>query len=50
VRGKYAGRFTKNTIMVVLDPDVAAISSMTILVDPAEDAVGGREGESGHQY
>jgi len=25
VCGKYAGRFTKDTIMVVLDPDVAAI-------------------------
>jgi len=25
VRGKYASRFTKDTIMVVLDPDVAAI-------------------------
>jgi hypothetical protein len=25
VRGKYADRFTKDTIMVVLDPDVAAI-------------------------
>jgi len=25
VRGKYAERFTKDTIMVVLDPDVAAI-------------------------
>jgi len=25
VRGKYADRFTKETIMVVLDPDVAAI-------------------------
>jgi len=25
VRGKYAGRFTKDTIMVVLDPDVAEI-------------------------
>lgn len=25
VRGKYADRFTKDTIMVVLDPDVAAV-------------------------
>ena len=25
VRGKYANRFTRDTIMVVLDPDVAAI-------------------------
>ena len=25
VRGKYAGRFTKDTIMVVLDPDVAEV-------------------------
>jgi hypothetical protein len=25
VRGKYAGRFTKDTSMVVLDPDVAVI-------------------------
>jgi hypothetical protein len=25
VRGKYADQFTKDTIMVVLDPDVAAI-------------------------
>ena len=25
VRGKYAARFTKDTIMVVLEPDVAAI-------------------------
>ena len=25
VRGKYAERFTKETIMVVLDPDVAAM-------------------------
>ena len=25
VRGKYADRFTKDTIMVVLDPDAAAI-------------------------
>ena len=25
VRGKYAERFTKDSIMVVLDPDVAAI-------------------------
>ncbi len=25
VRGKYAGRFTHDTIMVVLDPDVAAV-------------------------
>jgi len=25
IRGKYADRFTKETIMVVLDPDVAAI-------------------------
>ena len=25
IRGKYAERFTKDTLMVVLDPDVAAI-------------------------
>ena len=25
VRGKYAGRFAKDTIMVVLDPDVAEV-------------------------
>jgi len=25
VRGKYAGRFTTDTIMVVLDPDVAEV-------------------------
>jgi hypothetical protein len=25
VRGKYAGRFSRDTIMVVLDPDVAEI-------------------------
>ena len=25
VRGKYASRFTKDTIMVVLDPDVAEV-------------------------
>ena len=25
VRGKYAGRFTKDAIMVVLDPDVAEV-------------------------
>ena len=25
VRGKYAGRFAKDTVMVVLDPDVAEL-------------------------
>ena len=40
VRGKYAGRFTKETIMVVLDPDVAAIFPDRKSVNTALRALG----------
>ena len=40
VRGKYADRFTKDTIMVVLDPDVAAIFPDRKSVNTALRAVG----------
>jgi hypothetical protein len=40
VRGKYAGRFTKDTIMVVLDPDVAAIFPDAKAVNEALRALG----------
>jgi hypothetical protein len=40
VRGEYADRFTKETIMVVLDPDVAAISPDRKSVNTALRALG----------
>jgi hypothetical protein len=40
VRGKYAGRFTKDTIMVVLDPDVAAVFPDPKSVNKALRALG----------
>ena len=40
VRGKYADRFTKETIMVVLDPDVAAIFPDRKSVNTALRALG----------
>ena len=40
VRGKYAERFTKDTIMVVLDPDVAAIFPDRKSVNTALRALG----------
>ena len=40
VRGKYADRFTKDTIMVVLDPDVAAIFPDRKSVNTALRALG----------
>jgi hypothetical protein len=41
VRGKYAGRFTtKDTVMVVLDPDVAAIFPDRKSVNTALRALG----------
>lgn len=40
VRGKYAGRFTKDTIMVVLDPDVAEIFPDPKSVNTALRALG----------
>jgi len=40
VRGKYAGRFAKGTIMVVLDPDVAEIFPDPRSVNKALRALG----------
>jgi hypothetical protein len=40
VRGKYADRFAKDTIMVVLDPDVGAIFSDRKSVNTALRALG----------
>ena len=40
VRGKYAERFTQDTIMVVLDPDVAAIFPDRKSVNTALRALG----------
>ena len=40
VRGKYAGRFTKDTIMVVLDPDVAEVFPDAKSVNKALRALG----------
>lgn len=40
VRGKYAGRFTKDTIMVVLDPDVAEVFPDPKSVNKALRAIG----------
>src|SRR5208337_5052227 len=40
VRGKYAGRFEKGTIMVVLDPDVAEIFPDPKSVNKALRALG----------
>jgi hypothetical protein len=40
VRGKYAGRFEKGTIMVVLDPDVAEIFPDPRSVNKALRALG----------
>ena len=40
VRGKYAGRFTKDTIMVVLDPDVAEVFPDPKSVNEALRALG----------
>ena len=40
VRGKYAGRFAKDTIMVVLDPDVAEVFPDPSSVNKALRAVG----------
>jgi len=40
VRGKYAGRFTKDTIMVVLDPDVAEVFPDPKSVNKALRALG----------
>jgi len=40
VRGKYAGRFAKGTIMVVLDPDVAEVFPDTSSVNKALRALG----------
>lgn len=51
VRGKYAGRFTRDTIMVVLDPDVAEIFPDPKSVNTALRALGhivrDRAGNSG---
>ncbi len=40
VRGKYARRFTRDTIMVVLDPDVAAMFPDRKAVNTALRALG----------
>ncbi len=40
VRGKYASRFTKDTIMVVLDPDVAEVFPDRNSADKALRALG----------
>jgi hypothetical protein len=40
VRGKYAGRFQKGTIMVVLDPDVAEVFPDASSVNNALRALG----------
>ena len=40
VRGKYAGRFIKDTIMVVLDPDVAEVFPDPKSVNKALRALG----------
>jgi hypothetical protein len=40
VRGKYAGRFAKGTIMVVLDPDVAELFPDPKSVNKALRALG----------
>jgi len=40
VRGKYAGRVTKDTIMVVLDPDVAEVFPNPKAVNNALRALG----------
>ena len=40
VRGKYAGRFAKGTIMVVLDPDVARLFPDPKSVNKALRALG----------
>jgi hypothetical protein len=40
VRGKYAGRFTRDTIMVVLEPDVAEIFPDPKSVNTALRALG----------
>ena len=40
VRGKYADRFTKDTIMVVLDPDVAEVFPDPKSVNKALRALG----------
>lgn len=40
VRGKYASRFTKDTIMVVLDPDVAEVFPDPKSVNKALRALG----------
>jgi len=40
VRGRYAGRFTKDTIMVVLDPDVAEVFPDPKSVNKALRALG----------
>ena len=41
VRGKYAGRFAKDTVMVVLDPDVAEVFPDPSSVNNALRALGG---------
>ena len=40
VRGKYAGHFTKDTVMVVLDPDVAEVFPDPKSVNDALRALG----------
>ena len=40
VRGKYAGRFAKDTVMVVLDPDVAELFPDPKAVNKALRALG----------
>lgn len=40
VRGKYAGKFAKSTIMVVLDPDVAEVFPDPESVNKALRALG----------
>jgi hypothetical protein len=40
VRGKYAGRFAKDTVMVVLDPDVAEVFPDPETVNKALRALG----------
>jgi hypothetical protein len=40
IRGKFAGRFTRDTIMVVLDPDVAEIFPDPKSVNKALRALG----------
>ncbi|MCL2639751.1 MAG: hypothetical protein FWD53_02795 [Phycisphaerales bacterium] len=39
VRGKYTGKFTKDAVMVVLDPDVAAVFSTGKQVNDALRAI-----------